>query len=290
MYIYFAVIPLHSHASSVTVFNGLNFSEWHEQVQFHLGVMDLDLALLNDKPTAITDKSSEDEKSFHKSWERSNRLSLMFMRMTVANNIKSTIPQTESAREYLKFVEERFRSADKSLAGTLMAELTTMKFDGSRSMQNHIIEMTNIAARLRTLGMKVDDTFLVQFILNSLPLEYGPFQINYNTIKEKWDVSELSSMLTQEESRLKKQGGHSINLIGQGAGKGLKVKANKFKKKKAPAKVPHDAHKELKADVCRFCKKKGHYQKDCLKRKAWFEKKGTFSAFVCFKSKFSRSS
>ncbi|XP_060182128.1 uncharacterized protein LOC132611768 [Lycium barbarum] len=203
MYIYFATIPLHSLASSIIVFNELNFSEWHEQVQFHLGVMDLDLALLKEKPAAITDTSNEDEKFFHKAWEGSNRLSLMFMRMIIANNIKSTIPQTESTREYLKFVEERFRSADKSLAGTLMAELTTMKFDGSRSMQNHIIEMTNIAARLRTLGMKVDDSFLVQFILNSLPHEYGPFQINYNTIKDKWDVSELSSMLTQEESRLK---------------------------------------------------------------------------------------
>ncbi|XP_059284784.1 uncharacterized protein LOC132038075 [Lycium ferocissimum] len=98
---------------------------------------------------------------------------------------KSTIPQTKVLGNTPKFVEERFCSADKSLAGTLMAELTTMKFDGSRSMQNHIIEMTNIVARLRTLGMKVDDSFLVQFILNSLPPEYGPFQINYNTIKEK---------------------------------------------------------------------------------------------------------
>ncbi|XP_049364612.1 uncharacterized protein LOC125829439 [Solanum verrucosum] len=195
--------------------------------------MDLDLALLNDKPTAITNKSSEYEKSFHKSWERSNTLSLMFMRMTVANNIKSTIPQTESGREYLKFVKERFRSADKFLAGTLMAELTIMNFDRSHSMKNHIIEMTNITVRLQTLVMKVDDTFLVQFILNSLPLEYGPFQINYNTIKDKWDVSEFSSMLIQEESRLKKQGGHSINLMGQGAGNGLKVKANKFKKKES---------------------------------------------------------
>ncbi|XP_060170873.1 uncharacterized protein LOC132601830 [Lycium barbarum] len=241
-------IPLHSLASSINVFNRLNFSERHEQVQFHLGVMDLDLALLKEKPTAITDTSSEDEKSFHKACEHSNRLSLMFMRMTIANNIKSTIPQTESVREYLKFVEERFRSADKSLAGTLMAELTTINFYGSRSMQNHIIEMTNIAARLRTLGIKVDDSFLIQFILNSLPSEYGPFQINYNTIKDKWDVSELSSMLTQEESRLKKQGG-SINLMGQRGGKGLKVKANKFKKKKAPAKVQQDTHKELKACV-----------------------------------------
>ncbi|KAL3356259.1 hypothetical protein AABB24_017112 [Solanum stoloniferum] len=157
--------------------------------------------------------------------------------MTVANNIKSTIPQKESVREYLKFVEEHFRSADKCLARTLMDELMTMKFDGSHNMQNHVIEMTNIATRLQTLGMKVNDTFLVHFIQNSLPLEYGPFQINHNTIKDKWDDSELSSMLTQEESRLKKQGGHSINLVGQGAAKGLKVKANKFKKKTTTAKT-----------------------------------------------------
>ena len=109
--------------------------------------------------------------------------------------------------------------------------------------------------------MKVDDTFLFQSILNSLSVEYGPFQINYNTIKNKRYVSELSSMFTKEESTLKKQRVHSINLMGQEVGKRLKVKVKKFKKKKAPAKVPHDAHKELNADVCRFYKK-GHYQKD----------------------------
>ena len=118
------------------------------------------------------------------------------MRMTIANIIKTTIPQTESAKEYLKFVEERFRFVDKSLAGTLMAELTTMKYDRSQGMQQHIIEMSNITARLKTLGMTVDDSFLVQFILNSLSPEYGPFQINYNTIKDKWNISELSNMLS----------------------------------------------------------------------------------------------
>ena len=65
-------------------------------------------------------------------------------------------------------MEERFHSADKSLTGTLMDELTTIKYDGSRSMQQHVLDMTNIAARLKTLGITVDDSFLVQFILNSL--------------------------------------------------------------------------------------------------------------------------
>ncbi|XP_074556836.1 uncharacterized protein LOC141819121 [Curcuma longa] len=198
----------------------------------------------------------------------------MFMRMTIANNIKTTIPQTENAKEYLKFVEERFRSADKSLAGTLMAQLTTIKFDGSCSMQEHTIEMTNIVARLKSLGMAVDDSFLVQFILNSLPPQYSAFQINYNTIKEKWNVNELISKLIQEENRLKNLGSHSINLTTQGAIKAPKAKAKSFKKKTRPIKASQADKKEHNNDKCHFCKKEGHYQKDCPKRKAWFEKKG----------------
>jgi len=56
-----------------------------------------------------------------------------------------------------------------------MSMLTTMKFDGSRTMHEHVIKMINIAARLNTLGMTVNENILVQFILNSLPSEYGPF-------------------------------------------------------------------------------------------------------------------
>jgi len=127
----------------------VNFSEWCEQVKFYLSVLDLDWTILKDKPTAIIDKSSEEDKLHYNAWACSNRLSLMLMQMIIANNIKTTILQIESAKEYLQFVGERFRIRDKSFAGSLMAELTTMKIDRSRGMQEHINEMTNIAASLR---------------------------------------------------------------------------------------------------------------------------------------------
>ena len=41
--------------------------------------------------------------------------------MTIANNIKTAIPQIESIKEYLRLMEERFHFVDKSLADTLMA-------------------------------------------------------------------------------------------------------------------------------------------------------------------------
>jgi hypothetical protein len=212
-------VSLHLHASSVPILNGMNFLDWKEQVQFHLGVLDLDVALEYEKPASIISNSSAEEKSTFKAWERSNKLSLKFRRMTVANNIKSTLPTTENAKEFLKSVGERFKTTDKSLAGTLMAKLTTMKFDGTRGIHEHVLEMKNLAAQLKTLEMKVDEFFLVQFILNSLPPQYGPFKIHYNTIKDKSNVNELAGMLNQEEARLKQHGQHSVHFITHGAGR-----------------------------------------------------------------------
>ncbi|XP_047267550.1 uncharacterized protein LOC124897971 [Capsicum annuum] len=142
-------------------------SDWCEQIKFHLGILDLDVALYSKKPTVITEASSDEEKSYYKHWDRSNRLSLMFMRINIVGNIKTTLSKTESTKELLKLVEKSSQTADKSLAGTLMGTLTTIKFNGSRTMHEHVIEMTNIAARLKSLGMEVEQNFLVQFIINS---------------------------------------------------------------------------------------------------------------------------
>ncbi|ESR55867.1 hypothetical protein CICLE_v10023842mg, partial [Citrus x clementina] len=94
-----------------------------------------------------------------------------------------------------------------------MGKLTTCKFDGTRTMHQHMIEMIGTATKLRSIRMEVSEIFLMQFIINSLPPEYSLFQINYNTIKDKWSTNELQTMLIQKVARLKKQGTHSINLI-----------------------------------------------------------------------------
>ena len=73
-------ISWHSHAMSVSIFfSGLNFSDWCEQVQFHLSVLDLYLTLQVEKLATINVASSNEGKSLYNAWESSNRLSLMFM-------------------------------------------------------------------------------------------------------------------------------------------------------------------------------------------------------------------
>ena len=62
------------------------------------------------------------------------------------------------------------------------------------------------------------------FILNCLPPDYGSFHMNYNTMKDKWNVHELQSILIQEEEGLKKSGIHSVNLMSR---KGARKKPGK---------------------------------------------------------------
>ena len=79
-------VAIHSLFSTIVVFNRLNFSEWKEQIKFYLGVIDLDLTFREEKPNAIIDESTDDEKNHFKNWERSNRLSLMYMRISITSN------------------------------------------------------------------------------------------------------------------------------------------------------------------------------------------------------------
>ncbi|CAN1778108.1 hypothetical protein LINPERHAP1_LOCUS14292 [Linum perenne] len=162
-----------------------------------------------------------------------------------------------------------------------MSELTSTRFDGTKTMQQHVLDMANLASSLGKLGMTVEDDFLVQFILNSLPDQYGPFQIHYNTINEKWNVNQLSNKLVQEEGRLRQQNvsvAQANFMHGNGKGKTNKGwkggKTNHSNHKGSSNLSVQSTSKKIKKDECKFCHKVGHIQRDCIKRKEWFEKKG----------------
>ncbi|KAM3203091.1 hypothetical protein P3L10_030717 [Capsicum annuum] len=240
---------LSDHMSSIPELNSSNFSEWKEQLQITLGCLDLDLCFRIDKPL--------EECTNYATWEHSNRLSLMIMKSKIAKNIKKSIPDSTRAREFLASVEREFKASDKPPIGTLMEIFTTKKYNGTSGVREHVVEMADMAEQLKSMDMIISESFLVQFILNSLPSQFGPFKISYNTNKEKWTVDELIVMCVQEEERLKREGLLSVHLVSQDY-KGIGPNEGKQKGKKSPN------HGNLK---CFFCNEKGHLKKDSPKRK-----------------------
>ena len=84
----------------------------------------------------------------------------------------------------------------------------------------------------------MSESFLVYFILNTLPLEYEPFKISYNTRKEKWSINELMIMCVQEEDRLVMEMVR-VHFLTTACGKN---KATKFQaNKKGNSRIPPQA-------------------------------------------------
>ncbi|OIT37663.1 hypothetical protein A4A49_66121, partial [Nicotiana attenuata] len=155
---------------------------------------DLDLALHVEEPPIPTESSMPAAKANYERWERSNRLSLMLIKTHISQSIRGSIPNNDKVKAYLKAIDEQFVSSDKALASTLMKRLSSMTFDRSPAVRKHIIKMRDIAAKLKSLEVDMYEPFLVHFILNSLPVKYGPFKISYNTHKDKWSINELLTM------------------------------------------------------------------------------------------------
>jgi len=86
--------------------------------------------------------------------------------------------------------------------------------------------MRDIVAQLKALEVTMSDSFLVHYILCTLPMQYSPFKISYNTHKDKWSINELLIVCVQEEERLIMEEGEKVYLTTQG-----KKKADQAKNK-----------------------------------------------------------
>ncbi|OIT26261.1 hypothetical protein A4A49_59320, partial [Nicotiana attenuata] len=155
---------------------------------------DLGLALRVEEPPIPTESSTPAAKANYERCERFNRLSLMLIKAHISQSIRGTIPNSDKVKAYMKAINEQLVSSNKALASTLMKRLSSMTFDRSRTVREHIMEMRNIVAKLKSLEVDMSEPFLVHFILNSLPMEYGPFKITYNTHKNKWSINKLLTM------------------------------------------------------------------------------------------------
>ena len=80
-----------------------------------------------------------------------------------------------------------------------------------KDVQEHIMQMRDITTQLKKLGIHMSESFLVNFILNTLPHQFKPFKISYNT-QNKWSINELMTMYVQEEERLVMELGESAML------------------------------------------------------------------------------
>ena len=271
-----------------------------------LALGDIDLALTDDPPTkpeepVINEGESEEDfatrsRDFapirmkydldHAKWEQSNRKCLMVIKSSIVEAIRGAVPDCKTAKEYLNKVGSQFTGSSKSYASTLIKKLVTEKYSGG-GVREHILRMSNMASKLKTMDMALPDEFMVHLIFASLPDDFEAFVVNYNSQPDKWSIEKLMAMCSQEEERIKAKRGDSINYVKHNNKKNY---SNNSKPSfKTRGKAPRNDHRnksddnvkqsihnsEVDKDTCKHCKKKGHYMKDCVEFLKWMNVRGT---------------
>ncbi|KAJ8636300.1 hypothetical protein MRB53_010567 [Persea americana] len=98
------------------------------------------------KPIDLTENNSQVARASYEKWIKASRLSLMMFKRSIAKNIRGSILANENAKAYLKSVEQQFQASGKALAATLTAKSSSMKYDGSSGIREHIMEIRDIVA------------------------------------------------------------------------------------------------------------------------------------------------
>ncbi|CAH9071941.1 unnamed protein product, partial [Cuscuta europaea] len=149
-----SVATISANINSITVLNSMNFKEWKENIMIVLGCMDLDLALRTEKLIALKDTSTLDEKREMLMWEqRSNRVSLMIMKLAILESFRSTMCDEADAKLFLGELEKRFAKNEKAESSTLLSTLVSMKYKGKENIREYILEMSHIFSKLSVLKL-----------------------------------------------------------------------------------------------------------------------------------------
>jgi hypothetical protein len=198
---------------SVEPLTRANYPQWWEKIDMDLALFKIDKAIMDKRPVELTlldilndlgaDAKAEREKQNRKlmscyeikkiNWERSNRKCLMMIKERISEGIRGTIPECETAVEYLEKVESQFTGSSKAYDISLIKRLVSEKYTGG-GVRDHILRMSNVAARLKPLDLAIKDGFLIYLIFNSLPKEFKTFEVNYNSMNDKWTLKKFIAM------------------------------------------------------------------------------------------------
>ena len=121
--------PIGSHQSisdirlDVLELNGDNYKVWKERILLHLGCMDIDYDIRKDE-SIIIDTNTPTQLALHEYWERSDRLSVMFIKTKIFFGIHGSVDQHNDVKALLKSIDEQFETSNKALANTLIMKFS----------------------------------------------------------------------------------------------------------------------------------------------------------------------
>ncbi|XP_027915973.1 uncharacterized protein LOC114175406 [Vigna unguiculata] len=171
--------------TSVKTLNGTNFEDWKESLDLYLAITNMDFSLREAEPSALTPESTIVQRASREKWEYSNKVCLMVMRYTMEKYIRQSIPDNDNAKDFMRSVDEKFKTFDKAQKGQYLSLLEKTKYDGVSGVREHMMKLVHYYNKLKSLKVDLDDSYLIWQVMESLPSQFDMLKTSYNTQKEE---------------------------------------------------------------------------------------------------------
>ncbi|RLU19983.1 hypothetical protein DMN91_008542 [Ooceraea biroi] len=162
----------------------------------------------------------------------------------------------------LSSICEQRSEANKSI---LLSRFYEYKMGINDTVMQHVAKVENLARKLKDVGEVLSEVAINTKILMTLPGKFNPLITAWDRVPVKDQTrANLIEHLTKEEQRLTVTDATELALATSDFGK-RKMKVNSNKKFENSSSGNIKSKKEVEYY---FCHKKGHYAKDCRKRKS----------------------
>src|SRR5580765_2013721 len=159
--------------------------------------------------------------------------------------------------------------------------------DINDNIAQHISKLENLSRKLAQLGEPISDSMLMTKILMTLPENYKHFYSAWDSIpNENKTLSNLTSRLMVEETR------HGQTQVQQNIAENSAFSAKKSfgTQKQEYSKLDNYSGNQQKPGKCNYCKKAGHWKRDCriLKKDKNKNESNSRSALIGVNTKISK--
>lgn len=193
------------------------------------------------------DEPSDEMKS--NTWKKNNKQAMATIALTVENDQLVHIRKHRTAKAMWEALRQYHEKGTGNHSVQLIKEICTRRLEEGGDMEQHINWMTTMFQKIDDLGEeKLSEKWMVGILFGQLPRSYDTIVTALSMTKED-DISLkfVQAKLIEEYKRQIERD----SIKGNASGTVMKINSS------------------TSANACFFCKKKGHFKKDCEKYKKW---------------------
>ncbi|XP_008779653.1 uncharacterized protein LOC103699411 [Phoenix dactylifera] len=252
--------------SKLDRFDGNNYKRWKEKVEFLLTTLKVRYVLVTPCPAVSIENATKDQIAAKAKWEDDNYTCRGNILNTLTDSLFDMYAPMKQAKEIWDALENKYKTKDSRNKSYLVSNYFDFKITDNKPILNQVHDLQLIVHQIIAEGIPIDEKFQVGTIIAKLPSSWKDYR---KTLKRKGDFLNLESLQRQlriEEARLRDKQEENAKMTK--AAHVVEIDNKKGKRPWAGDSSTKENNKKKKKGACHFCKKKGHYIKECrLKKK-----------------------